>query len=64
MPTLQLKISPAQPPDNHARLAVELTTITAGTNSPAQKAAFIEAAFAVLQRQLRAGQPLEPAQAK
>jgi 4-oxalocrotonate tautomerase len=34
-------------------------SITAGTNTPAQKAAFIEAAFAVLQRQL--GGSLEPA---
>jgi 4-oxalocrotonate tautomerase len=36
-------------------------SITAGTNSAAQKAAFIDAAFAVLQRQLGAGQLLEPA---
>lgn len=36
-------------------------SITAGTNTPAQKTAFIEAAFAVMQRQLGAGQPLEPA---
>jgi len=36
-------------------------SITAGTNTPAQKAAFIEAAFAVLQRQLGAGQPLAEA---
>jgi len=36
-------------------------SITAGTNTPAQKAAFIEAAFAVLQGQLGAGQPLEQA---
>jgi len=34
-------------------------SITAGTNSPAQKAAFIEAAFAVLQGRL--GGALEPA---
>jgi 4-oxalocrotonate tautomerase len=103
MPTLQLKISPPQPPEGHALLARELTaitaqhlgkrpevtavlieelpaarwhvgavavqratawleiSITAGTNTPAQKAAFIEAAFAVLQSQLGAGQPLEPA---
>lgn len=34
-------------------------SITAGTNTPAQKAAFIEAAFAVLQSQL--GGSMEPA---
>ncbi len=36
-------------------------SITAGTNTPAQKAAFIEAAFAALRRLLGEGQPLEPA---
>ena len=36
-------------------------SVTAGTNTSAQKAAFIEAAYAVLQRQLGAGQPLENA---
>jgi 4-oxalocrotonate tautomerase len=36
-------------------------SITAGTNTPAQKAAFIEAAFSLLQSQLGMGQPLEPA---
>lgn len=36
-------------------------SITAGTNTVAQKAAFIEAAFAALQGRLGAGQPLEPA---
>jgi 4-oxalocrotonate tautomerase len=36
-------------------------SITAGTNTAAQKAAFIDTAFAVLQHQLGAGQPLEPA---
>lgn len=36
-------------------------SITAGTNTPAQKAAFIEAAFALLQRELGGGQPLESA---
>ncbi len=36
-------------------------SITAGTNTPAQKAAFIQAAFAALQSRLGAGQPLEPA---
>lgn len=103
MPTLQLKVSPPQKPALYARLAQELTaitarhlgkrpevtvvmleelpavrwfveaaavqratawleiSITAGTNSAAQKAAFIEAAFAELQSQLGAGQPLEPA---
>jgi 4-oxalocrotonate tautomerase len=34
-------------------------SITAGTNTPAQKAAFIEAAFAALQSQL--GGSMEPA---
>jgi 4-oxalocrotonate tautomerase len=47
--------------------AVQRTTawleisITAGTNTPAQKAAFIEKAFAALQRQLGADRPLEGA---
>ena len=36
-------------------------SITQGTNSGAEKAAFIAAAFADLQDQLGAGQPLEPA---
>ncbi|OYU46800.1 MAG: hypothetical protein CFE44_00195 [Burkholderiales bacterium PBB4] len=36
-------------------------SITQGTNTPAQKAAFIAAAFAELQDQLGAGQALEPA---
>jgi 4-oxalocrotonate tautomerase len=36
-------------------------SITAGTNTPAQKAAFIDAAFALLQRELGGDQPLEPA---
>ncbi len=36
-------------------------SITAGTNTAAQKAAFIAAAFDELQQQLGAGQPLEPA---
>jgi 4-oxalocrotonate tautomerase len=36
-------------------------SVTAGTNTPAQKAAFIEAAYAVLQGQLGAGRPLENA---
>ncbi|MES2975718.1 MAG: tautomerase family protein [Pseudomonadota bacterium] len=36
-------------------------SITQGTNTPQEKAAFIEAAFAELQRQLGDGQPLEPA---
>ncbi len=36
-------------------------TITAGTNTPAQKAAFVEAAFAELRRQLAAGGELEEA---
>jgi 4-oxalocrotonate tautomerase len=36
-------------------------SITAGTNTLAQKAAFIEAAFAALQSRLGKGQPLEPA---
>ena len=36
-------------------------SITAGTNTAAQKAAFIEAAHAALQDQLGAGQPLAPA---
>ena len=36
-------------------------SITQGTNTPVEKAAFIEAAFAELQRQLGAGGPLEPA---
>lgn len=35
--------------------------ITAGTNTSDEKAAFIEAAFAELQRQLGGGQPLEDA---
>lgn len=100
MPTLQLRISPAQTPQRHALLAGALTDltarvlgkrpqvtavlvdelpagrwfiggrtpgqatalleirITAGTNTPAEKEAFIEAAFAELQQQLG---PLEPA---
>lgn len=36
-------------------------SITAGTNTPAQKAAFIDAAFAMLQREWGGDQPLEPA---
>jgi 4-oxalocrotonate tautomerase len=36
-------------------------SITAGTNTAAQKAAFIEAAHAALARHLGAGQPLAPA---
>lgn len=36
-------------------------SITQGTNSGAEKAAFIAAAFAELETQLGAGQPLEPA---
>ncbi|MCJ0766063.1 tautomerase family protein [Variovorax terrae] len=36
-------------------------SITQGTNTAAQKAAFIAAAFAELQRQLAHGGPLEPA---
>lgn len=36
-------------------------SITQGTNTEAEKAAYIEAAFAELQRQLGAGGPLEPA---
>ena len=36
-------------------------SITAGTNTEAEKAAFIQAAFDELQRQLGYGQPLEPA---
>ncbi|QJW84937.1 4-oxalocrotonate tautomerase [Ramlibacter terrae] len=41
----------------HATALLEIR-ITAGTNTPAEKAAFIEAAFAELQQQLG---PLEPA---
>lgn len=100
MPTLQLRLHPAQTPERHALLAGALTEITArvlgkrpevtavlldelpvgrwfvagaapgratalleiritaGTNTPTEKAAFIETAFAELQRQLG---PLEPA---
>lgn len=36
-------------------------SITAGTNTPAQKAAWIAASFAELERQLGLGQPLEEA---
>lgn len=36
-------------------------SITQGTDTPAEKAAFIEAAFAELQRQLGCGGPLEEA---
>jgi 4-oxalocrotonate tautomerase len=36
-------------------------SITAGTNTAQEKAAFIAVAFAELQNQLGAGQPLEPA---
>ena len=36
-------------------------SITAGTNTPPQKAAFIEASFAELQVQLGGGEPLETA---
>lgn len=36
-------------------------SITAGTNTPAQKAAFIDAAFALLQREWGGDQPLAPA---
>jgi 4-oxalocrotonate tautomerase len=103
MPTLTLKISPAQTLDRHQALAAALTqltaqylgkraevtavmiddmprqrwyvagravegatvfleiSITAGTNTPQEKADFIEATFAELQRQIGAGQPLEPA---
>lgn len=103
MPTLQLKISPPQPPTLYPELARELTaitadtlgkrpevtavmveelpvvrwyvgsnpvprptvwleiSITAGTNTAAQKSAFIDAAFACLQNRLGGGQALEPA---
>ena len=103
MPTLVLKISPAQTPARHHAMADALTrlashhlgkreevtavlidelpamrwfiaghsatratalleiSITAGTNTPQQKAAFIEAAFAELEAQLGAGGLLEPA---
>lgn len=36
-------------------------SITAGTNTPAQKASFIKTAYAALQRHLGAGQPLAEA---
>jgi 4-oxalocrotonate tautomerase len=36
-------------------------TVTSGTNTPAQKAAFVQAAFAELRRQLAAGGELEEA---
>jgi 4-oxalocrotonate tautomerase len=36
-------------------------TITAGTNTAEEKAAFIQTAFSELQRQLGRGEPLEPA---
>ena len=36
-------------------------SVTAGTNTSAEKQAFIAAAFAELQKQLGQGQPLEPA---
>ena len=36
-------------------------SITAGTNTPAEKSEFIAAAFAELQTQVGLGQPLEPA---
>ena len=36
-------------------------SVTAGTNTAAEKAAFIDAAFVELQRQLAPGQALEPA---
>jgi 4-oxalocrotonate tautomerase len=103
MPTLQLKVSPAQNPSRYRSLAQALTgltalhlrkraqvtavmiddipitrwyvggdavqgptafleiSITAGTNTEQEKAAFIAAAFEELQSQLSAGQPLEPA---
>jgi 4-oxalocrotonate tautomerase len=103
MPTLQLKVSPAQNPSRHRSLADALTrltvlhlrkraevtavivedipatrwyvggdgvqrstallevSITAGTNTEQEKAAFIAAAFAELHDQLGAGQPLEQA---
>lgn len=103
MPTLQLKISPPQPPALYPELARELTaitadvlgkrpevtalmieelpaarwyvgsnpvqrptawleiSITAGTNTGAQKAAFVNAAFACLQDLLGGGEALEPA---
>jgi 4-oxalocrotonate tautomerase len=47
-------------PSQRATAWLEIS-ITAGTNTPAQKAAFIEAAFDLLQRRLGRGQPLEPA---
>ena len=103
MPTLQLKVSPLQNPENYQALARALTrlahatllknpevtavvvddipaarwavggttvhmptamleiSITAGTNTAEQKAAFIAQAFDVLERLVGQGRPLEPA---
>lgn len=47
-------------PTKEATALLEID-ITAGTNTEAEKAAFVEQAFAELQRQLGAGQPLAPA---
>ena len=47
-------------PGQQATAWLEIS-VTAGTNSSAQKAAFIAAAFAALQHHLGAGRPLAPA---
>ncbi len=75
MPILQVKLSPPQTPETHARLAETLSrltaqllgkrhevtadiSITAGTNSEAEKAQFIAAVHAEMQREIGAGKPL------
>lgn len=58
MPAAQWYIGAQAEPGPTAWLEI---SITAGTNSPAQKADFIAAAHAVLQRHLGREQPLAPA---
>jgi 4-oxalocrotonate tautomerase len=58
LPAAQWFVGGAQAPGPTAMLDI---TITQGTNTPAQKAAFIRAAFEELENQLAHGGPLEEA---